>query len=159
MRDLSKKVIQPELVMLIVAILVSAIFKSLYFNGLVMADDFSYGVYSFSLFREPLPWDMSIDFRALRFSLLLPVALLYKILPPTEVVSVLYPLVLSFGVIVIVNNIGRKLAGPTAGGFAALVMALMPGNVRFGTVLMPDIVAQFLLAAAALMFRVAEDED
>ena len=71
----------------------------------------------------------------------------------------LYTLVLSFGVIVIVNNIGRKVAGPAAGGFAALAMALMPGNVRFGTVLLPDIVAQFFIAAAVWMFLIAEDAE
>ncbi len=156
MPELRKKVFQPELVMLVFAILVSAFFKSLYFNGLVMADDFSYGVYAFSLFREPLPWDMSLDFRALRFSLLLPVAVLYRFFPPTEVVSVLYPLLLSFGAIVVVFGIARKLAGPTAGGFAALVMALMPGNIRFGTMLLPDVVAQFYIACAVLLFVYAE---
>jgi len=141
---------------LIVIFAINGFFKWYFFSGLVMADDFSYGVYSYSLFRLPLPWNMDMDFRVLRFALLLPVALLFRFLPPTEFVAVLYPMILSFGAILLGYLIGRKLYGPIAGVFTAFVIATFPADMRYGTMLLPDIVVPFYLGLAVLAFVNAE---
>jgi len=89
---------------------VNLLLKVRFFSGLTQADDFAYGVYAFSFFRIPLPWDMTLDFRALRLALLLPVSFLFRLVPPGEIAAVLYPTVASFGTVVLVFLIGRKLA-------------------------------------------------
>ena len=134
----------------------NAFFKWRYFSGLVMADDFSYGVYSYRLFRVPLPWDMNIDFRMFRLSFLIPVSILYKFLPPTEFTAVLYPMALSFGTVLMVYLIGKKLYGSLAGVFAALIIATFPADILYGTMLLPDIVVPFYLALAVWTFLNAE---
>jgi len=141
---------------LIVIFAINGFFKWHFFSGLVMADDFSYGVYSYSLFRLPLPWNMDMDFRTLRFALLLPVALLFRFLPPTEFVAVLYPMILSFGSILLGYLIGKKLYGPVAGVFTAFVIATFPADIRYGTMLLPDIVVPFYLGLAVWAFINAE---
>ncbi len=127
---------------------VNAFLKVLYFSGLCQADDFSYGVYAYSFFRLPLPWDQTLDFRALRLALLLPVSFLFRILGTNELVAVLYPTVVSFGTLLLVFSIGRRVAGTAAGLFAAGVFALFPGDVIYGTMLLPDVLAPFYMAAA-----------
>lgn len=127
-----------------------------FFSGLTQADDYSYGVYSYSFFRLPLPWDMTMDFRALRLALLLPVSLLFTFLPPNEFVAVLWPMTASFGIIALVFLIGRKLYGPWAGVLAAFVMATLPGDVIYGTMLLPDVLAPFFMVLAVWCFLNAE---
>jgi hypothetical protein len=142
---------------LLVILLVNALLKWRFFCGLCQADDFSYGVYSFSFFRLPLPWDMTMDFRALRLSLLLPVSFLFRIFGPSEFAAVLYPMLLSFGTIVFIYLIGRKLYGPHAGLLGAFVLATFPGDVVYGTMLLPDTIVPFFLALSVWAFLSAEE--
>ncbi|HUT63144.1 MAG TPA: hypothetical protein VMZ04_04220, partial [Anaerolineae bacterium] len=125
--------INPYNAALIFIFILNAFLKWRFFCGLVQADDFSYGVYSFTMFRLPLPWDMSMDFRVLRLALLMPVAFLFLFLPPGELTAVLYPLAVSFGTVLMVYLISRKLYGVYAGLFAAFVIATFPADVIFGT--------------------------
>ena len=150
--------LNPYTFALIVILAVSAYLKWRFFYGLVMADDFSYGVYSFKMFRDPLPWDMSMDFRTLRLTLLLPVAVLFKIFPPTEFVSVLYPMAASFGTIIVVYLAGKKLSGPKAGIFAAFIYATFPSDIRAGTLLLPGMIVTFFLSLAVLLFLYADSD-
>ena len=85
LKDVKKDLFNKYVIALILIFILNAFLKWRFFCGLVMADDFSYSVYAYRLFRIPLPWDMSIDFRMLRFSLLIPVSILYTFLPPAEV--------------------------------------------------------------------------
>lgn len=131
---------------------VNAILKVVYFSGLCQADDFSYGVYAYSFFRLPLPWDMTLDFRALRLALLLPVSVLFRIMGTSEFAAVLYPTIVSFGTLLLVFAIGRRVAGTAAGLFAAGVFAIFPGDVIYGTMLLPDVLAPFYMTAAVWAF-------
>ncbi len=152
----TRKVLDPYLWALLGILFLNALLKWHFFSGLTQADDFSYGVYSFSFFKLPLPWDLTMDFRALRLAMLLPVALLFRILPPTEFVAVLWPMTASFGIIVLVFLIGRKLHGPLAGIIAAFIMATLPGDVIYGTMLLPDVLAPFFMVLAVWCFLNAE---
>lgn len=147
----------PWLTGLGIVLLINLALKIVYFSGLSQADDFSYGVYSFTLFRGLWPWNMQIDFRMLRFGLMFPTALVFLVLPPTEVTAVLFPMLISLGTVTLVFVIGRRLYGPAAGLAAALMIALFPGDIIYGTMLLPDIVVPFLLAAAVLAWLYAED--
>ena len=141
--------------LLIFILIVNITLKFKTFCGLVQADDFSYAVYSFSMFRIHFPWDMSIDFRELRYTLLLPVALIFKFFQPSETVSVLYPAVLSCGTIVMTYLIGKKIYGTVAGLIGAFIIATLPQDVLYGTQLMPDILVPFFLSGAVYMFLIA----
>lgn len=152
----NRKAVDPYLWALLGILFLNAVLKWHFFSGLTQADDFSYGVYSFSFFKLPLPWDMTMDFRSLRLALLLPVTLLFRFLPPTEFVAVLWPMFASFGIIVLVFLIGRKLHGPLAGILAAFVMATLPGDVIYGTMLLPDVLAPFFMVLAVWCFLTAE---
>ncbi len=147
----------PPAAWLAAILVLNALLKWRFFTGLSQADDFSYGVYAFSLFRMPLTWDMAMDFRVLRWALLFPVALLFRIVPPTVVTAVLYPLALSFGTVVLVYLIGKRVYGTAAGLFAAFAIATFPGDVVYGSTLLPDIAAPFWLALAVWSFLSAED--
>ena len=152
-----KKRLDPAYGVLAAILAVNLFLKIRFFSGLCQADDFSYGVYAFSFFRLPLPWDMTVDFRALRLSLLLPVSLIFRVLPPGEFTAVLYPTLASFGTVVLVFLIGRRLAGTAAGLFAAGAFAVFPGDVIYGTMLLPDMLAPFYLTLAVWTFLRAED--
>ncbi|MFC1692210.1 ArnT family glycosyltransferase [Candidatus Latescibacterota bacterium] len=143
---------------LVFIFILNALLKWRFFCGLVQADDFSYGVYSFSMFRIPLPWDMTMDFRVLRNALLLPVAILLRFLPPVELAVILYPMALSFGTVLLVYLIGRELYGIHAGLLAAFVTATFPGDVIFGTMLLPDIAAPFFISLGVWSYIRAESE-
>ncbi|MCD6307373.1 MAG: glycosyltransferase family 39 protein [Candidatus Latescibacteria bacterium] len=147
----------PYLAALLLILALNAVLKWRFFSGLCEADDFSYGVYAYSFGRIPLPWDMSMDFRVLRVTLLMPVALLFRFLPPVETVAVLYPMLVSFGTVALAFLIGRKLYGVNAGLIAAFVLATFPGDVVFGTMLLPDIVVPFYIGLAVLAFVYADD--
>jgi len=136
----------------------SIVLKWRFFCGLVQADDFSYGVYSYTMFRGIWPWNGEMDFRILRFGLMLPVSLIFGILPPNEVTAVLFPAAASLGTIVLVFLIGRRLYGPNAGIIGAFVFATFPGEVLYGTMLLPDIVVPFYLGLAVMLFLFAEED-
>ena len=157
MRILGGKRLDPAYGVLAAILAVNLLLKIRFFSGLTQADDFSYGVYAYSFFRLPLPWDMTVDFRAFRLALLLPVSLIFRVLPPGELTAVLYPTLASFGIVALVFLIGRRLAGTAAGLFAAGVFALFPGDVIYGTMLLPDVLVPFYLALAVWAFLRAED--
>lgn len=135
----------------------NAILKWRFFSGLTQADDFSYVVYAFSLFRIPLPWDMAIDFRLFRMALIFPVALLFRVFPPKELVALACPMFASFATIGLTFLIGRRLYGVAAGLFAAFALATFPGDVVYGTMLLPDVLAPFYMALSVWAFLAAED--
>jgi len=141
---------------LLVILLLNAVLKWRFFCGLVAADDFSYAVYAYSMWRIPMPWDMTMDFRVLRLALIMPVALLFRILPPTVLVTVAYPMAASFGTIVLVYLIGKKLYGPNAGIIAAFVFATFPADIVYGTMFLPDGVVPFFMALSVWSFLNAD---
>ena len=141
---------------LLVVIVINIMLKWQFFCGLVQADDFSYGVYSYTMFRDIWPWSEDMDFRMLRFGLLLPPALFFRIFPLTEFIAVLFPMIASVGTIILVFFIGRLLFGPMVGIMSAFIIATFPSDVIFGTMLLPDIVVPFYLCGTVLFFLHAE---
>ena len=150
--------IDPYSAVLLLILALNAVLKWRYFCGLVAADDFSYSVYSYSMFRLPMSWDMSMDFRVLRLALLLPVTFLFRFLPPVDFVAVLYPMAVSFGSVVLVYLIGKKLYGVNAGILAAFVLATFPADIIYSTMLLPDGVVPFFLCLSVWSFLNADSE-
>ncbi|MBN1294527.1 MAG: glycosyltransferase family 39 protein [Candidatus Latescibacteria bacterium] len=148
----------PYLIALLGIILVNVVLKWQFFCGLVQADDFSYGVYSYTLFKGIWPWNMDMDFRMLRFGLMLPVRLVFFMLPPVEFAAVLYPMAASIGTIIMVYFIGNKIHGHNVGLLSAFVLATFPADIIFGTMILPDILVPFYLSAAALAFLYTDTE-
>ncbi len=155
--EANKRRVDVSVWLLLGIIALNAALKWRFFSGLTQADDFSYGVYSYTFFRLPLPWDMTMDFRALRLALLLPVSLVFRLLPPSEFAAVLYPMLASFAMIPLVFLIGRKLYGNAAGLFAAFALATFPGDIIYGTMLLPDVLAPFFMVCAVWAFLNADD--
>jgi len=142
---------------LFVILLINLILKWRFFCGLNEADDFSYAVYAFSLGKIPIVWDMNVDFRVFRFSLIFPVFLLYKIFPPSELIAVIYPILISFGTIILIYHIGKRLYGPNAAIIGALVLATFPADLIHSTMLLPDTLVPFFVALSVFFFLKAED--
>ncbi len=159
MVNIRRRKIDHVLIVLAFIFIVNVLLKWRFYSGLVWADDFSYGVYAFRLFRVPLPWNMDVDFRMLRLTLMLPVSLIFRVLPPTEFTAVLYPMMLSFGTIYLVYRIGTVLFGTTAGLCAAAVIATFPADVAFGTMLLPDTIVPFYLALSVWAFLKGESAE
>ncbi|MCE5251539.1 glycosyltransferase family 39 protein [bacterium] len=137
---------------LMVILVINALLKWRFFAGLTQADDFSYGVYAYTMFRDIWPWNTDMDFRMLRLGLMFPVSIVFRILPPGEFAAVLFPMMASLGTVVLAYLIGKRLYGPNAGIIGAFVLATFPGDVLYGTMLLPDIVVPFYLGAAVLAF-------
>ena len=147
----------PYLIGLLGIILVNFVLKWQFFCSLVQADDFSYGVYSYTLFKGIWPWNMDMDFRMLRFGLMLPVRLVFYVLPPVEFAAVFYSMAASAGTIVLIYLIGSKIHGQNTGLLSAFVLATFPADVIFGTMILPDILVPFYLSAAVLAFLYTDD--
>jgi hypothetical protein len=76
----------------------------------------------------------------------------YDVLEPPEVLYLgrAFALALSLGIVVLTGALGRRLAGPRAGVFAAWLAALTPALVIRGGVANVDIYATFFVLAALL---------
>lgn len=149
--------VDPYVVALLLIIAVNMLLKWRFFCGLVQADDFSYGVYSYTLFRLPWPWGEDMDFRMLRFGLMAPLSLLFTIFPPTEVTAVMYSFIASTASVVLTWLIGKRLYGANAGLLGAFVLSTFPADVVFGTMILPDILVPFYLLMAVWLFLRALD--
>jgi 4-amino-4-deoxy-L-arabinose transferase-like glycosyltransferase len=115
------------------------------FGGLVGTDDPIYADLAHRLatgqFRAA--HDLDLGTFPLRVGTFAPAALAFRVLGVNEVALAAYPFLLSVLSIVLAFAAGRMFFGDRAGLIAALMQACLPIDVRYSTLLFPDLVAAF----------------
>ena len=125
------------------------------FTGLIASDDVIYAHYARALAAGR--YSLEGNHLALRFGLLLPVAAAYATLGISEATTVLAPLLASVASVILVFFIARRQFGLQAGVIAAVLLASFPLSIRYGSILVPETVAElYILAAVCLYLRACE---
>jgi 4-amino-4-deoxy-L-arabinose transferase-like glycosyltransferase len=122
------------------------------FTGLIASDDGHYAGYA-QLIADGR-YIPEYHHHAIRYGLLLPVALLYRVFGVGEWTTIAVPLVASSVAVALLFFIGTRLFGVRAALIAALLFATFPIQLRYATVLVPEpILACYLLLAVLLYVR------
>ena len=125
------------------------------FTGLIASDDGHYSGYA-QLIADGR-YTPEYHHRAIRYGLLLPVALLYRVFGVGEWTTIAVPLLASSVAVTVLALIGTRLFGVRAALIAALLFATFPIQLRYATVLVPEpILACYLLLAVLLYVRTDE---
>ena len=125
------------------------------FTGLIASDDVIYAHYARALAAGR--YSLEANHLALRFGLLLPVAAVYALLGISEATTALVPLLASVASVALVFFIARRQFGLQAGVIAAVLLASFPLSIHYGSILVPETVAElYILAAVCLYLRACE---
>jgi 4-amino-4-deoxy-L-arabinose transferase-like glycosyltransferase len=125
------------------------------FTGLIASDDVVYAHYAQLLATGR--YVLETHYMAIRFGLLLPVAGIYARLGVSEATTVLFPLLASVASVVLVFGVARRQFGVTAAIFAAVLMTTFPLSIRYGSILLPETVAELYILAAIWLYLNARD--
>ena len=135
------------------------ILAAVYFMGLCQSDDFSYVGYAWNVGTERFAMNMDMDFRALRFPMILPTAFFIRILGIGEVQAVLTPILYTLGTMIIIYFLGTMTGGAWTGLFSTALFIFVPGTLIYSTSLVPDMIVPFWIALSALLFLYARKEN
>jgi hypothetical protein len=105
----------------------------------LLADELSRGV----LHIPHIPEDTSPPVFYVRLGVYVPVAALIKLFGLSEIVLVAYPFAISLLSCVLAYFFARKLFAPLEGLIVFALLALLPYDVKFASILVPDAVAAF----------------
>lgn len=133
------------------------------FTGLIGSDDLFYAHYARALMEGE--YGQAIDDArgvvrfhwALRYGLLIPLAAIYKTFGVSEWTTIVLPLVSSTASVLLLVEIGRRLFDIRAGILAGLLYATFPMQLRLGTVLLPEPIAEFFALAGVLCYVLARE--
>lgn len=94
-----------------------------------------------------------------RLGLVFPLALIRWLTQDTHLLLVVYPLLCSLGLIIGVYELATRMGGRTSGRLAACLMAMVPAEVVYGTIALPDLpLSFFALMTFALLVGAADGE-
>jgi hypothetical protein len=122
--------------------------RVLFFQGYDRSDPWHYSFLADELSRGVLhiphiPEDDSPPVFYVRLGVYVPVAALIKLFGLSEIVLVAYPFAISLLSCVLAYLFARKLFAPLEGLIAFALLALLPYDVKFASILVPDAVAAF----------------
>jgi len=104
-----------------------------------------------------VPAQVAPAMAALRFGVLLPTALAYRMFGVGDLSAAFAPLLMSLLTILMVALIGRRLADAPTGLWAAALAAVYPLDIQLASLLGPDSFIPALSAAAFLAFILGQD--
>ena len=131
--------------------------RVIFFIGLCVADDFTYCRFANTILRGEPYFSAGSEFRSLRWPVVLPVIPSFWLFGVSDAAAVWGSLSYSLGGIVALFLIGRRLFGDRVGLYAALLLAVFPGDTLFATQLMPDGAIPFFMGLSVLFFLKGED--
>jgi 4-amino-4-deoxy-L-arabinose transferase-like glycosyltransferase len=85
-----------------------------------------------------------------RFALIAPLALVFRVFGVSEPALIAYPLLISILGVVLAFACGRLFFGPLGGLVAAALVALVPVDIQYATMFLPDGIASFYASLAVL---------
>jgi 4-amino-4-deoxy-L-arabinose transferase-like glycosyltransferase len=129
-------------------------------TGLMGADDLRYARYAQGLaegdYRGALnEWPRH---NALRFGVIVPVALVYRAFGVNEWSTMVVPLIASTLSVVLLIEVGRRMFGLVAGVVAGLLYATFPLRLIYGGILVPELIAECWVLLSALCYLRARDQ-
>jgi 4-amino-4-deoxy-L-arabinose transferase-like glycosyltransferase len=147
-----------EWIILVAAIFTAAIVIRLAcFTGLIASDDLGYANYAQQISEGT--YRLEPHHFAVRYGVIVPVAVFYRLFGIHEWTTIALPLVCSSLAAVLTAMIAARLSGLLAGWVAGILMATFPVDVRYASVLVPEPVLQAILLAGALLFLLAERQN
>jgi 4-amino-4-deoxy-L-arabinose transferase-like glycosyltransferase len=120
------------------------------FTGLIMSDDINYSGFAQQI--ADLRYVPEYHHQAIRYGLLVPVALVYKLAGVSEVATVVVPLVASALAVVVLARIGLRMFGVSAAMIAALLLATFPLQLRYASILVPEPILSCYLLIGVLVY-------
>ena len=120
------------------------------FTGLIGSDDLAYSRYAqlVAQFR----YKPELSQFALRFGVIIPAGIVYKLFGIAEWSTILVPLVASTASVAMLMLVGRRLFGPQASLLAGILLATFPADLRYATILVPEPIAGAFILAAVLAY-------
>ncbi len=120
------------------------------FTGLIGSDDLAYSRYAqlVAQFR----YKPELSQFALRFGVIVPVGILYKLFGIAEWTTILAPLLASTASVGMVILAGRTLFGSQSALLAGVLLATFPADIRYATILVPEPIAGAFILAAVLAY-------
>ncbi len=140
------------------ALVVGLAVRLAFFRGLVSVDDLNYVRHAAELWKGRFDLSAALYLHATRLLVFSPVAGLFALLGPYEVVAVLWPLAASLATIVLVERIGRRLFDAPTARTAACLVAVLPLAVDEATRLLPGAIINLLVALSVLAFLRADTD-
>jgi 4-amino-4-deoxy-L-arabinose transferase-like glycosyltransferase len=127
------------------------------FTGLIASDDLGYVIYAQQISQGT--YRLEPHHYAIRYGVIVPVAMLYRLFGIHEWTTVALPLVCSSLAAVFTAVLSARLSGLRAAWVAGMLMATFPVDVRYASVLVPEPILQAILLMAALLFLLAERQN
>ena len=120
------------------------------FTGLIGSDDLAYSRYAqlVAQFR----YKPELSQFALRFGVIVPVGIIYKLFGIAEWTTILAPLLASTASVGMLILAGRNLFGSQAALLAGILLATFPADIRYATILVPEPIAGAFILAAVLAY-------
>jgi hypothetical protein len=120
------------------------------FTGLIGSDDLAYSQYAQLVARFNYRPELS-QF-ALRFGVIVPVGIIYKLFGIAEWTTILTPLLASTASVGMLMLAGRELFGPHVALLAGVLLSTFPADIRYATILVPEPIAGAFILAAVLTY-------
>ena len=120
------------------------------FTGLIGSDDVVYS--HFAQLMSQLSYRPELHHAALRYGLLLPLGVLYRVFGVGEWTTIMVPLMASTLSVPAVMLIGQKLLGSRVALLAGMLIATFPAELRYATILVPEPLAEFYGLVAILIY-------
>jgi hypothetical protein len=124
-------------------------------TGLVGSDDLGYSGFAQAIANGI--YRLQPHHFAIRFGLLLPVAVVYKLFGVSEWSTIALPLFASTLSVLLLAVIGQKLFGMRAGLMAGILYATFPVQLRYASILTPEPIAECFVLVAVLCYVCAEN--
>ena len=139
-----------QYIRLVLVLGLALLVRLIFFHGFLPSDPYDYSVAAAAFSSGNVDGFDSVA--STRFGLIVPVALIYFLFGVSEYSSALWPILCSLGTVGIGFACGRYLGGERAGIIAAVLLALFPLDIIYGTQFMADVPLGFWLFASLFLF-------
>ena len=143
---------------LIAALIVvaAALLRLIFFSGMIVYDDFHYARRAYILSTGQLV--PPTDHFGTRVGLVVPAALLYRLVGVSKLSTGAYPLLCSLMSVIAVYVFGRRLFGARTGLLAAALLAVFPLDILYASALYANTPVTLFVGLGLGLFLLAEQE-
>ena len=132
-------------------------------TGLMGSDDLQYAIHAEALLEGRYEENLA-ELRptqrihhGLRYSVIVPLAAIYRVFGMSEGTTIALPLLASTGSVILVAAIALRMFDRRVALIASLLYATFPMHLRLATILVPEPIGEFLILLAVLSYLYARD--